>query len=313
MKNYFDFQLKGKDFLSLWLIFYVLFIIPYVFWVYRLQSFKNVSEKPPVWMIFLFIPLILIAFIWTFYFIRIVLKNIKLKEDLIRCDYDFGQYLGIICLGLFLSVITLGIYVPWFMRNCYRFFVNNSSWKDNNFSFLGKGGKLFIIALLYFILPIFVISFLLAGVYGPELVKNPSGSYLFIRQSLIQIIMIPFIYLVYKWRVNIAYKEYNIKWETEFWPSVLKIFVQAIFTVITFGIYAPMAFLKLYTYFAGKTGTNVVDNQKITFGYDLDAWNDFLFLWGQLLLTAVTLGIYYPWALCKIGKRISEKTYMQKI
>ena len=311
MKNYFDFQLKGKDLLSLWLIFYVIFLIPYIFWIYRLQAFKNVEGKPPVWMIFLFIPLILIALIWTFYFSKKVLQNIQFKDHSIRCDFDLNKYLGVILSGLFLSIITLGVYIPWFIRNYQRFFINNSSWKDSNFAFLGKGHKLFVIFLLYFLIPIIIISIILYALYGLDYDKNPSGSVSFIRQLLTQILLIPYTYLVYKWAVNINYKEYNITWHTEFWPSVWKIFTQVFLTIITFGIYWPAAFLKLYTYFAERTKTNIVADHQITFGFEPDMWNDFLFLWGQTLLTIITLGIYYPWAFCKIGNRILGKTYLQ--
>ena len=112
--------------------------------------------------------------------------------------------------------------------------------------------------------------------------------------------------------VNIKYKEYHIRWNTEFFPSVGKIALEIILSMITLGIYFPLAYLRLYKYFSGKTQSNVVDNKRIQFGYDIDPKNDFLMLWGQILLSIITLGIYYPWAFCKISKRVLGKTYIEK-
>lgn len=69
--------------------------------------------------------------------------------------------------------------------------------------------------------------------------------------------------------------------------------------------------LKLYKYFVEKTvATN--DSRKLTFGYDIEPSQDFLFIWGQTLLSIITLGIYYPWAFCKIGSRVLSKTYLEE-
>jgi len=70
--------------------------------------------------------------------------------------------------------------------------------------------------------------------------------------------------------------------------------------------------LKLYKYFAERTEANsAVANKK--FGYDLESGKDFLFLWGQLLLTAITLGIWFPWAYSRINERVIGKTFVETI
>ena len=241
------------------------------------------------------------------------LQNLTFKETSIKCDYKIGKYLGIIFPGLFLSIITLGIYSPWFISNIQRFFVDNSSYKDKNFSFQGQGGKLFLIITFSFIVPLILIGVIVgatAKMHGID-IKNPSMT--FFRQIIPLIIMVPFLYLFYKWRVNFKYSDYHIKWDTEFWSSIGKIFLEAVLSIITFGIYLPLAFLRLYKYFAERTKSNQADNQSIRFGYDIDQLNDFKMIWGQILLTAVTLEIYYPWAFCKVTQRVFGKTYMEKI
>ena len=109
--------------------------------------------------------------------------------------------------------------------------------------------------------------------------------------------------------VNIDYKGYTISWRTNFWNSIGKIAIELILTLITAGIYWPLAMVRLYKYFTKKTFADS-DERTRQFGYDIDQWNDFLFIWGQSLLTMITLGIYYPWALSKVGSRILGKTYL---
>lgn len=128
-------------------------------------------------------------------------------------------------------------------------------------------------------------------------------------QALMTILMIPYIYFFYKWMVAISYKTYTISWQTNFWNSCGKIAVEILLSLVTLGIYMPLATLRLYKYFTDRTVAASAD-RTLTFGYDIDQLDDFLFIWGQSLLTIVTLGIYYPWALCKIWSRVMGKTYL---
>jgi uncharacterized membrane protein YjgN (DUF898 family) len=103
----------------------------------------------------------------------------------------------------------------------------------------------------------------------------------------------------------------KITWKTEFWPSCGKIASEILLSVITVGIYYPLALVRLYKYFTEKTIASG-NNRELKFAYDADQAGDFLFIWGQNLLTIITLSIYYPWALCKITKRILSKTYVEE-
>jgi len=83
-----------------------------------------------------------------------------------------------------------------------------------------------------------------------------------------------------------------------------------VLNVITIGIYFPMAMIKLYKYFAERTVAQSGEIKR-KFGFETDNLHDFLFIWGQMLLTLITTGIYYPWAINKIGKRILNRTYLE--
>lgn len=164
-----------------------------------------------------------------------------------------------------------------------------------------------------FIVPLILIGLIVgatAKMHGID-IKNPSMT--FLRQIIPLIIMVPFLYLLYKWRVDFKYSDYQIQWHTEFWPSIGKILLEVLLSLITFGIYLPLAYLRLYKYFTEKTKSNQIDNQSIQFGYDIDQFNDFKMIWVQILFTIATLGIYFPWAFCKIGQRVLGKSYIEKI
>ena len=112
--------------------------------------------------------------------------------------------------------------------------------------------------------------------------------------------------------VNVKFRNYTISWETTFWNSIGKILLEIFLSIITVGIYYPYARLRLYKYFMDRTVAESETGKK-GFGYEIEARKDFLFLWGQLLLTIITMGIYYPWACCKVTSRILSKTYTEQI
>jgi len=50
--------------------------------------------------------------------------------------------------------------------------------------------------------------------------------------------------------------------------------------------------------------------KQISMGYDGDQLADFLFIWGQILMTVITFGIYYPWAFSRITHRVLTQTFV---
>jgi uncharacterized membrane protein YjgN (DUF898 family) len=88
------------------------------------------------------------------------------------------------------------------------------------------------------------------------------------------------------------------------------VLVQSLLSSLTFGIYSPLAALKIYQYFLQKSTIKNEAGKGAQLGYDLDAGGDFLYIWGQLLLTIITIGIYSPWAYTRVMKRVIGKTYL---
>jgi Predicted membrane protein len=309
MKNYFRFNLEGKAMLPVWIGFMLLVAVPYAVMIYLVnQATANFERPTAFWMA---IPIILGTLpVCFFYITKIMIESIEYNGESLRCDMTLGRFYGIYLGGTLLTIITLGIYSPWFITKMQNYIAEKTSYKSREFIFMGEAGNLFGIITLTMILPIIAIILFAYLVFPNH--KAVTATESIIQQILTWAIMIPYYYYVYKWSCNFKHNNYHIQWNTQALPAIGKIAKEIGLTLITFGIYMPMAYLKLYDYFIHKTESNVVDNQQIRFGYDMEANEDYPYLLGQTLLTIVTLGIYYPWALANVGKRILNKTYMAK-
>jgi len=310
MKNYFKFNLTGQKLFPVWLAYLVLFMIPYI--VLITQGMKMIQPGGGDYSAYGYILpsilfLMLVNFAITYFIAKLTIEGIEFKEKPLVFNATFGRFVVVILVGLFFSIITLGIYMPWFIRNVYRFFVDNCSHNNNPFEFKGKGGELFLIFLITFIIP-YVIIITISTLYT---LANSSLALSGLFQLITLFVMIPYMYYFYKWMVNLRYKGYSIVWETDSLEACGKIAGQIGLCVITLGIYTPAAVIKLYKYFAERT-VAISETGKKKFDYDMELMPDFLFLWGQTLLIIVTLGIYYPWASCKMVARILGKTSLEE-
>ena len=312
MKRYLNFKLKGSQLLPVWIALFFFFMIPYYFLLGALPELTG-TEVPAGGsskLFFLYLAFVLaMAFTFIFFLTKLVIQSVEYKGMKVLCDYHTGKYIGIIISGLVFSVVTLGIYVPWFMRNMHRFFANGASYNSHKFSFKGAGGKLFLIMTLTIFIPFLLVGIVLFSILKSE-IDMQSPNFLRIYQLIVMFSLVPNIYLIFKWMIDIKHKDYLIRLDTEFFPATGKIAIELVLAVITFGIYFPMAYIRLYRYFAEHTKSNVVNGQQISMGYDGDQLSDFLFMWGQILLTVITLGFYYPWAFSRIASRVLNQTFL---
>lgn len=306
MKNYFDFSLTGKRLLPIWIFLYLVVFIPYTINSYQM-NLSSIAPKP-LNLLLLFL-IMMVGYLAIFYFIKIAIESVRFKENNIHFDGRFMTYVGKVLPGVVLSIITLTIYMAWFFKDLSKFFYNNSTLNADRFQFMGKGGRLFLILMLTMFLPITILT-----IFSTKIINSTNQSVIgfILFEGIMMIIMIPYIYFFYKWMIDFQYKGYRIKWKTKFVDSFIKILIEFFLTIITCGIYLPMVYLRLFKYFSERTFAESED-ATMQFGFEFEAKKDFLFIWGQILLTIITLGIYYPWAFSKIGKRFLTKTYLIKI
>jgi len=312
MKDYFKFNLKAQKLLPVWLTFMVLFVVPYVFLILKANDINQPGHPFGVFVFLgILLLLLIIAYAIIFFIIKLSIEGVEFKGNSFIFEGSFGQYMAKFLSGLFFSIITLGIYSPWFITKMSKFFTDNTSHDSNQLTFAGTAGKLFKIMFFTTFLP--MLALIIVMVYIGYKNGNIDQKDISLYTNLVTVfIMIPYVYYFYKWIVNIKFREYAIRWETNFWHSCGKILLEMFLSVITVGIYYPLAGLRLYKYFIEKTFA-VSESSRKGFGYNLETRKDFLYLWGQLLLTIVTLGIYYPWACCNITNRILSKTYTVQV
>jgi uncharacterized membrane protein YjgN (DUF898 family) len=99
-----------------------------------------------------------------------------------------------------------------------------------------------------------------------------------------------------------------VRWNTRFWPAAGNIFLQLILTLLSALVYWPGAYVRLYAYFARRTALVEEGSVRQVVGFDGPVGRGFLLLWGQTLLTLLTLGIYTPWAMARVGRWFAEHT-----
>lgn len=312
MKTYFDFIADPKKFIPLWIIYYAI-ILAYIFlmpdfYADNVTQFNSGTE----YSVMLYISaLVFIAFFictsCLAYFIYIwFIEGVSYNGSSIKFKGSFWSFFGKILSGFVISILTLGLYLPWFVSSVYSLFVDRSSIDGYPFYFRGNGGKLFVIFALSLFAPMIVLG---VGVneYFPNL--STLKYYMVGYQILVLLILIPFFFLTYKWMVNISYKEYKIELDAKFWNASIVIFREFILSIVTLGLYIPMAYLKIYAFFVKSGVANKGDIHK-RFGFELNPMEDFLYFWKQILFTVVTVGLYYPWAVTKVLKRVLQKTYL---
>ena len=343
MKSYLNFTLKGAQFLPLWIAFFLFFLIPFYFLIQELPEL-TATEVPaggPSFRFFLYLVIVLaVLFTFVFFSSRLILQSLEFRGLKVSCDFHSGKYIGIIISGLVLTIVTLGIYIPWFIRNLHRFFVHGAIYNSHKFAFSGTGGKLFMIMTLAIFIPFLVVGFIVFTILK-------SNIEIWIYQIMVLSSLVSIIYLTFKWMVVIRYKNYFIRLDTgflqamwkiaielvlavilvfifswltsvssvfwlkaDFVPAIGKIIFELVLAILTLGFYLPMAFIRLFRYFSEHTRSNVVEGKQITMGYDGDQVADFLFMWKQILLTVITLGIYYPWAFTRIANRLLSQTFL---
>lgn len=310
MKNYFDFQLSPKKLILFYLMIFVFIVLPYIWIVYSFIRKFNSEPEGLIIMIPVIVFMVLAMLALNFFFIKLCIESVAFQGENVQFKGDFSGYLGQILLGLLLTIITLGIYYPWFLRKIYRFFALNSEYKENNFDFLGRGMRLLGIVILTLVIPMIIYS-LITKMLGFDMRQENHLNY-YIGQFIQTIILIPYLYYYYKWIVDFKYKDFYISLHSGLMPAAGKLLVEILLTMVTLGIYFPLAYLRIYKFFVDHTqATSMI--KKYEFGYDIDNLKDFLFLWGQILLTVITLGIYLPWSTVKIYKRVINKTYRQEL
>lgn len=211
----------------------------------------------------------------------------------------------------------MGIYYPWYTKRITDYLAQKTSLDNDFFQFKGRPAKL----LQYFILALIIPLIIWAIIFSILVVHLSKNKYSIENFSLIIltavvylflfILIAPFLYLAYKWNINFEWKGKKILWNTNFWPSVGFIAGQTLLTIITLGIYWPVLLIKSYRYFISKT--ILVENEVEIgrFAFEGTCKEGFALIWGQTLLSIITIGIYTPWAYANVMRWVFEKSSLE--
>jgi uncharacterized membrane protein YjgN (DUF898 family) len=316
-----SFKLTGKDWIGLYLAALVFYFVPIIAMQFQMRHIAtNIKNLAYAYGIFLFAMVLML--ILTTPILKKFIGSIYIDDKPLAYD---GQILRFLLLNIgngLLSVITLFIYFPWFLTKVIRYIVSRTSFNDSRLSFNGKGGQLFVVLLLTLVVPMILVSVLMmiiitashggvgfVGDVGFVAINAASVA----NQIIMFVILIPYVYYVYRWMVNLSYKDYVIRWNTQAIPSMGIILREFVLTLITIGIYHPVAFAKLYQYFMNRTFITQQDRQAFSFKVTFDYFKLWKFIWVQILLTIVTAGIYGAWAYCKGAALFVNNTSIVKV
>ena len=314
MKNYLDFNLKGDKIFSYFLILF-LAMIAYITVEITFGSNAAVLAKMQPTVTQQLISVSLYVFIFTvqllcmFYVYRYSINSISCKDEKLVFRGNFNEMVKITIKGMLLTIITLGIYSVWFIRNVVRFYADNTSYKGQKISFKGTGLYLFVVIFLY-MLVVSIFAFL-AG----YLVSVSPYSSIILMVVTFPITLAVYLFYVYNWYINFEFAGKKITFRADQkCKTILFLLGQSLLVILTLGLYTPFYIVALYKFYVTRIDIKD-DNNSIThsLGCDLKCGADSLYIFGQTLLTIITLGLYYSWAYCNISKRFINKTYIKEI
>lgn len=192
--------------------------------------------------------------------------------------------------GMLLTMITFGIYLPWFIINLTKYVYENTTVKtpgrDISLEFTGTGGQLFGTYLAGFFLTI-----LTFGIYGAWFMTN----------------LTQFFCDNTKCKGSDG-RLFQLKYNGTGGGLFVKVLVGYLLTMVTIGIYAPWFMCSLNKFFAENTAIMEGEQQIGSFDFVGTGGELFVTYLVGMLLTVITFGIYGAWFAVKLFKFFNENT-----
>ncbi|MCR4316486.1 MAG: YjgN family protein [Planctomycetes bacterium] len=249
-----------------------------------------------------------------------------------------GGLFAELIVGWLLTIVTFGIYLPWFMCKlnnwvCSNLVLKSREGKAIRVRFDGSGGELFgtfiVGALLtcvtfgiyYFWFSMKLTKFFTDNTHAEtddgeeyDLKFTGTGAEFFGRMILGTILCAVTLYIYFPWFIcdltKFYYEHLAIEKEGEAYASFefdgtggelfVTYLVGALLTMVTFGLYAPWFHCKMMEYFLGNTAVIFAeDESQLSIRFTGTGGEYFVTLVVGAILTAITFGIYYFWFTCK--------------
>ena len=309
----FEFTLKGRDWLGLYLIWLGLSLAPMAMnqMIAHSGGVRPGSVDPAsmastllVDLILSIVGLFLYVPLFRNFFTHVRLNGVPFGYTGSSPDFVL-MYVGN---GL-LTLITLGIYMPWAIRNVLRHIARHVEYEHDGFRFEGKALGLIEIFFAALVLPVILLCGGLALVIK-DVTAFSGWAFPFLFCAYL--VFVPFVYFSMKWMTNFRYRNLRIRWDSEAIPSILKILGEVVLSLVTVGIYVPAAHARLFKYFAGKTKISKDDGPTWSLKTTLDVAEAWKLTWSQSLLVIVTFGVYGAWAMPRIMALYADNTSIER-
>ena len=246
-----------------------------------------------------------------YFFVRATAGGMALSGERFEADYPPRRYAALCTKGILLGTVTLGVYLPWFIRDVVRYFAEGTSFRFHALEFRGSASALFSYAVLLCVAPAFVVYSLVPVV----MMRASAGTEgMYVLCWFLYILLLDFV-CVYravavKWFVDFTYGGKRLLSTVCGWRAGCFVFGQALLVLVTLGLYYPMALLRVWRYYVGRLvlGREEVEDR---FGFTMQPGRNYLFVLGQLLLTVVTFGLYFPWAYARVASLLVGRSYVE--
>ena len=321
MRNYFSCNIKGgklfMPFIIFWLLLTGLVLADSIWFAPTSEMMPTIFNWAYIWKWAFNIMTLLLALsamsLWLYHCTRETIRSTSLEGDSFEPCYNSREYTMMCLKGVLLSTVTLGIYTPWFIKKLTAYFAENTAYNTNFFEFHGKGSSLFI----YMVLLVAIRAFLYETVINEI---APLATFAMYQAGLtvtlvfiLLVLLICFYEALYiRWYINMTYGRKRIMSSVQCGKAGWFIFGQVLLSGITLCLYLPMATIRIWRYYATRTVIGEDNIEKIL-GFSMTPKRDYFFILGQMLLTAITLGIYFPWGYARTMSRLIRQTYVETL
>lgn len=316
MKQTFSFTLEGRDWSRLYFWYWgPMLALMVLSLVTNRQAETQTTSLTPL---FLSIAISFLTMMLQSYFAvpiyRTWLGKLTIDGRPVGFGGDIQTYLLLNVKGFLLSTVTLGVYLPWYARNVLRYLAKETTFEGEAPAFTGKPSHLLwkvVGALVVFLL---LVGFVFLQVFhlGKGAAAGPAPEVYAataITFFAIVLLMGPFLYLVYQWTLQFRWRGWDLRLGGSFVSGALFVLGQVLLTLVTLGFWWPAASVHLYRFFVGRVELGPEEGVDTRLVFEGKAGEAYGFLWGQALLTAVTLGFYGAWSGPAVTRWFTDRTF----
>lgn len=311
MKNYLKSDLQGRNFFKTYILYFLIFLFTFAI----TTAFE---DEVLVSNFFSFLSSFVSALL-CYVILNFIISGLSFKDSYLKFEANIKEFAPKVLLWTFLSFITLGLYAPWYYKNVISYYLERTSYMDNRAEFKGNPTQLLKYMLLMLYLPVFILV-ILSVLISHKTVSymNYSAANNFWSEIIVAFIIIIFVLLIVfvvcqfyfiKWFVNFRYNQKNVLFTKSFSETIYFLIPQFLLSLVTIGIYYPAMLIKMSRFILeGSIISTETDEKQGGFEFSGETGAGFCLIWGQLLLSFITVGIYGPWAISKVSNWFINNT-----